>query len=107
MSTTAMAIFQPFLPASATDSAASFLALSREIEAPYGFGIWANAGAAASAMSTVTTNLRIVFPRYSTGRGALTLSCVIDLRGRMTPFLVSSAIALSSARSALSALGSA
>src|SRR5438045_4097007 len=59
MSTIAIAIFQLFLLASATDNAAIFFASAALIDAPYGFGICANAGAEASTTSAANASFFI------------------------------------------------
>src|SRR5947208_10135136 len=60
MSVTANAIFQLFLRASASAAATAFLALSRPIGAPYGFGICASALEAHSANNMANRDFRIV-----------------------------------------------
>src|SRR5258706_151227 len=60
MSVTANAIFQLFLRASASAAAASFLAFSRLMGAPYGFGICASALDAHSANNMASRDFRIV-----------------------------------------------
>src|SRR2546421_4727238 len=77
VSTMAIAILKPLLPASAIDVAAILLAVSRLTDAPYGFGSCANAGAAANTAAAITSIFRMLFGSRCAGGGPRRVDVVL------------------------------